>query len=117
MFGDVGHGFLMFLSALYMVLYEKRFLASKNNNEVNTVLKNKMLHQINKHVFFMQIWEMMFGGRYLILLMGLFSMYTGFLYNECFSRSLNVFGTSWNVSAMDYTYVAGEDLFLNDVML
>ena len=46
---------------------------------------------------------MVFGGRYLILLMGLFSMYTGFLYNECFSRAIDVFGTAWNVSAMDYS--------------
>nr|CAB3224570.1 V-type proton ATPase 116 kDa subunit a isoform 1-like [Phallusia mammillata] len=82
MFGDVGHGLLMFLFGLYLVINEKRFLASKNNNE---------------------IWEMMFGGRYLILLMGLFSMYTGFLYNECFSRSINIFGSSWNATAMGYT--------------
>ncbi|XP_076823814.1 V-type proton ATPase 116 kDa subunit a 1-like [Clavelina lepadiformis] len=78
MFGDLGHGFLMLLFSLYMLYYQRYFLRNKTDNE---------------------IWEMMFGGRYLILLMGLFSMYTGFLYNECFSISVNVFGSAWNVSA------------------
>lgn len=36
--------------------------------------------------------------------MGAFSMYTGFLYNECFSRSLNVFGSAWNVSALGFRW-------------
>ncbi|XP_078484065.1 V-type proton ATPase 116 kDa subunit a 1-like isoform X7 [Ciona intestinalis] len=82
MFGDIGHGILMFLFALYLVLSEKKYLAKRPENE---------------------IFEMMFDGRYLILLMGIFSMYTGFLYNECFSRSINVFGSAWNVNAMNYT--------------
>ena len=36
MFGDLGHGFLMFLFAFYCVMNEKRFLAAKSNNEVST---------------------------------------------------------------------------------
>lgn len=47
-----------------------------------------------------QIWRMMFGGRYLILLMGLFSIYTGAIYNECFSRGLSTFTSSWHVGPM-----------------
>uniref|UniRef100_A0A8C6PW02 V-type proton ATPase subunit a n=1 Tax=Nothobranchius furzeri TaxID=105023 RepID=A0A8C6PW02_NOTFU len=79
MFGDVGHGLLMSLAALWMVLEEKDPKLKNNTNE---------------------IWRMMFGGRYLILLMGLFSIYTGAIYNECFSRGITTFNSAWSVGPM-----------------
>lgn len=79
MFGDVGHGLLMFLFALAMVLAEDRPAVKTAQNE---------------------IWRTFFGGRYLLLLMGLFSVYTGFIYNECFSRATVIFPSGWSVAAM-----------------
>ncbi|XP_047373414.1 V-type proton ATPase 116 kDa subunit a 3 isoform X2 [Sciurus carolinensis] len=79
MFGDVGHGLLMFLFALAMVLAENRPAVKTAQNE---------------------IWQTFFGGRYLLLLMGLFSVYTGFIYNECFSRATTIFPSGWSVAAM-----------------
>ena len=42
-----------------------------------------------------QIFSMMFHGRYIIMMNGMFAVYAGFLYNDIFSLSLNVFGFSW----------------------
>lgn len=40
------------------------------------------------------ITEMTFGGRYVIVLMSLFSIFTGLIYNEFFSVPFELFGPS-----------------------
>uniref|UniRef100_A0A7N6A3J8 V-type proton ATPase subunit a n=1 Tax=Anabas testudineus TaxID=64144 RepID=A0A7N6A3J8_ANATE len=92
MFGDLGHGLLMTCGALFLVIRERRLIAQKNDNEM---------------------FNMVFSGRYIILMMGLFSIYTGTIYNDCFSKALNVYGSSWSVRPMPDT-LAGNNLLQLD---
>ncbi|KAK7930082.1 hypothetical protein WMY93_006477 [Mugilogobius chulae] len=82
MFGDVGHGLLMAAAALWMILL-------KEENKT-TQCKNEM-------------WRLVYGGRFLILMMGLFSIYTGAIYNDCFSRGVSLFPSGWHLQAMNWS--------------
>lgn len=72
MFGDVGHGILLLLFALFLIYKERDWEGTKINEMI----------------------EMFYAGRYLIFLMALFSIFQGFLYNEFFSLPMN-FRSVW----------------------
>ena len=72
MYGDVGHGAIMTVAAVAMIALETKLAGS--NNEIFTTI---------------------FQGRYLILLMGLFSTYIGLLYNDMFGISTDFFPSGY----------------------
>ncbi|KGN47288.1 V-type proton ATPase subunit a1 [Cucumis sativus] len=72
MFGDWGHGICLLLGALVLIARESKL----NNQKLGSFM------------------EMLFGGRYVLLLMSLFSIYCGLIYNEFFSVPYHIFGAS-----------------------
>ncbi|CAH2209037.1 jg25641 [Pararge aegeria aegeria] len=74
MFGDFCHGLILLIFAGWMVSVEKEHMDKNSKNE---------------------IWAIFFGGRYVILMMSLFTLYTGFLYNEFFCKSVMVMTPYW----------------------
>lgn len=75
MFGDIGHGILLTMFGALLV-WKERQLAASNAPEM--------------------FWTI-FNGRYLITLMGVFAIYAGLMYNDCFDLSIDFFGTNWRM--------------------
>lgn len=79
MFGDLGHGLILMLFACILIFQEKRIeemqRTTRKDNEILNIL---------------------FAGRYIILLMGIFSVYVGFIYNDVLAMPMNIFGSSWS---------------------
>ncbi|KAL4871652.1 hypothetical protein BDV12DRAFT_163512 [Aspergillus spectabilis] len=73
MFGDFGHGALMAMAAGAMIFWERKLQKTKLD----------------------ELTYMAFYGRYIMLMMGLFSMYTGLMYNDIFSKSFTILPSAW----------------------
>ncbi|KAM6504560.1 H(+)-transporting V0 sector ATPase subunit a [Fusarium solani] len=72
MFGDFGHAVIMLSAALAMIYWEKPL----------------------KRVSF-ELFAMIFYGRYIALAMAVFSLFTGLIYNDAFSKSMTLFDSAW----------------------
>merc|ERR550525_33433 len=61
-----------------------------------------------------EIFNFFFGGRYIIFLMSIFSIYTGLIYNDVFSKSLNIFGSHWSSQRFEFTASNSSPLVLSN---
>ncbi|RNE96111.1 putative vacuolar proton translocating ATPase subunit A [Trypanosoma conorhini] len=73
MYGDIGHGLILTFFAGFLIFMEKSWEGKPLN----------------------EIFAMIFGGRYLLLFMGLFAVYLGLLYNDMFGFSVEVFASGY----------------------
>lgn len=86
MFGDFGHACIMLAASLAMIYWEKPL----------------------KKVTF-ELFAMVYYGRYIALVMAVFSVYTGLIYNDVFSKSMTLFSSQWEWNPPD-NYVEGTQI-------
>lgn len=93
MFGDFGHGIIMLSAALAMIYWERSL----------------------KKVTF-ELFAMVFYGRYIALVMSVFSLFTGLIYNDAFSKSMTLFPSAWEFKLPETGYKKDQpiDAVLND---
>ena len=72
MFGDIGHGSILFMFGLTLIFFHDSY-------------RNGPLAGLAVH-------------RYTLTLMGFFSLYCGFIYNDYISLNLNLFGSCYGIS-------------------
>ncbi|KAH3743005.1 vacuolar proton ATPase [Pelomyxa schiedti] len=82
MFGDAGHAVMLLMTALTLILFEKKL----SNMQIN------------------EIFKMLFDGRYVLLLMSCFSIFTGLIYNDIFGLGVSLLPTAWyyNATALEW---------------
>ena len=77
MFGDIGHALIVIFFASLIFLFKKKKISNGFNIVDNSTLKTLITY------------------RYLFLLLGLHSLYSGLIYNDFFSRSIRFFPSSF----------------------
>mmetsp|Transcript_8979 Transcript_8979/g.10301 ORF Transcript_8979/g.10301 Transcript_8979/m.10301 type:complete len:860 (+) Transcript_8979:48-2627(+) len=79
MFGDIGHGVLLFVFSCFIISKERE-------------LENQKLDEMT---------ALLYNGRYMLILMGFFSAYCGLLYNDYFAMGLKLFTPTWVADTSD----------------
>jgi V-type ATPase 116kDa subunit family len=123
MFGDVGHGFLMLLLTVYLILNEKKLALRPPDDMFDMIFGGALTFLPPPSIIHTMLWwsiqslrpqptnlpvilpytvrlvccftsDLVRAGRYVIFFMAMFSLFTGLIYNEAFSIPLTMFGTT-----------------------
>lgn len=79
MYGDIGHGTIIGLVGFLFIFFESTFDRMRKEGTMPEML------------------DMVYGGRYIIALMGIFGCYCGIIYNDFMSIPLDVHGSSYSI--------------------
>mmetsp|Transcript_5551 Transcript_5551/g.7658 ORF Transcript_5551/g.7658 Transcript_5551/m.7658 type:complete len:876 (-) Transcript_5551:349-2976(-) len=79
MYGDIGHGGCVTLFGLYLLLTAGSVEGKRDAGSMETMYK----------------------ARYMIFLMGIYSVYCGLIYNDYFAIGLDLFGSKWETFSTD----------------
>jgi len=93
MYGDIGHGTVLTIAAVYLVMTESKLRTAKNMDDM---LKN------------------LYAARYMLLAMGACSIYAGLVYNDYFSLGLDLFGTKYEFLKPEDALVPGDKAVLKN---
>lgn len=91
MYGDIGHGTFLFTVGLFLLFNEKK------NDKAKLGEMGGGMH----------------AARYMITMMGFFAIYAGFIYNDCFSLGLNLFGSRYVFAGQEDDTVEEGELATN----
>ncbi|KAL4479041.1 hypothetical protein ABPG73_022159 [Tetrahymena malaccensis] len=80
MFGDIGHGFLLFVIGCYLCLWKEKIESDASS-----------------------MFKLMLPARYIIIMMGFFAVFCGLIYNEFFSIVFNIFGSCYDLQQVNGT--------------
>jgi V-type H+-transporting ATPase subunit a len=83
MYGDIGHGTCLFLLGLYL------------------------MYTFDPKAKYDEMVGGLFTARYMVVMMGFFGVYAGFMYNDFFSLGLNIFKSRWFYEGEDSGKVEG----------
>jgi len=87
MYGDIFHGFCVFLYGLYLLWNEDKIIAKIKNGEVSDMFQG------------------LFAGRYCLALMGFFGFYCGWIYNDFAANTIPLFESGWDPVEENNTHV------------
>ena len=95
MFGDIGHGLVLFAFAAFLLFRQRQFKKTAHKHEAS---QRNFMNFTRLLFFSFQLFNIIFQGRFVLLLAAIGSIYVGVIYNDVFSKATDSIGTSWHTN-------------------